>query len=220
MATEGLQRFIAVRGLKEGDRLPPERELAAELQISRRALRQELGHLELNGQIWRGKKNGTFLGRSAPASASGFGVDRSLMRASPIDIMECRLVLEPAMSALAATKATKADLDKIENAARRTTEITEDEGWSRWDSAFHLAIAEATRNDILRELIHAFNAARAQPQWSATRIALISADKRRQQASAHREVATAIRHRRSEEAGYAMRRHLIDVCNDLSGLFV
>jgi DNA-binding FadR family transcriptional regulator len=219
-ATEELERFIAEQGLKTGDRLPPERDLAAELNISRRALRQELGRLELNGEIWRGKKNGTFLGKAAPTLLVSSSVDRSLSRASPADIMECRLILEPAATALAASKATEADLAKIENCARRTGEITDDAEWSEWDSAFHSAVAAATRNDVLVELIRAFNLARRQPQWSETRIALVTHEKRKRQVAAHREISVALRRRSAEEAGLAMRRHLLQVRDDLSGLFV
>jgi DNA-binding FadR family transcriptional regulator len=219
-ATVVLTRFIAKHGLKSGDRLPPERDLATELQISRRALRQELGRLELVGEIWRGKKNGTFLGGTAPSLLASSSVDRSLSRASPADIMECRLILEPAAAALAASKATEADLAKIENCASRTGEITSDAGWSEWDSAFHSAVAAATRNEVLIELIRAFNVARRQPQWSETRLAQVTQEKRRRQAAAHREISVALRRRSTEEAGLAMRRHLLQVRDDLSGLFV
>ena len=199
--------------LKEGDRLPPERELAVELSISRRALRQALAQMELNGQVWRGKRNGTILGRRAPATASG--VDHSLARASPGDIMEARLTLEPVVAALAASKATAADLEKIENCARRTAEVTDDESWSRWDGAFHLAIAEATHNDVLEALITAFNTARTQPQWRSMRVSLVTPDMRRVTVAWHRAIADALRQRQPEEAGRAMRRHLLAVRDHL-----
>lgn len=72
------------------------------------------------------------------------------------------MTIEPAM-ALAALKATEADLVCIENCVRRTTEVSSDEHWVQWDGAFHFAITKATRNDILVAMKAAFNAARAAP---------------------------------------------------------
>jgi len=217
-AARGVLGYIARSNLKEGDRLPPERELAAELGISRRALRQVLARMELDGRIWRGKRNGTVLGRWAPPAASG--VDRSLAGASPADIMECRLMLEPAVASLAAAKATEADLAKIENCLHRTAEVVDDESWARWDGAFHSAIAEATRNEVFEALIRTFNTARARPQWSAMRSTLVTPEVRRRTVALHRAIWEALRQRQPEEAGRAMRRHMLAVRDNLHSLFV
>ena len=215
-AADSLQAFVAARALRDGDRLPPERDLAIALRISRRALRQTLAQMELDGEIWRGKRIGTFLGRRAPEIAAS--VDRSLARASPAEIMECRLMLEPAIASSAALKATEADLAKIESCLRRSTEVTDDESWSRWDGAFHSAIAEASRNAVLEEAVRAFNTARKQLQWSSMRVALVTPQKRRRQVAAHREILAALRKRQSNEAAHAMRRHLLSVWDDISGI--
>ncbi len=99
--------YIEEKALRNGERIPPERELAEMLGISRRAVRRSLEHLELEGQIWRGRRNGTFWGRRPPSAA--LGIERRLGRASPNDILEARLTLEPAIVALAATKASESE---------------------------------------------------------------------------------------------------------------
>jgi len=205
--------YIQQNTLKEGDRLPPERELAAELGISRRALRQCLTQMELEGQLWRGRRNGTILGR-APAAAA-VGMDRSFSMASPGDTMESRFAVEPAIAALAATKATEADLNAIETCMRRTAEVLNDDSWVQWDGAFHLAIAEATHNGIFVALVRAFNTARSKPAWSALRIASITADKRRNSVAHHRAILAALRQRSPDEASRAMRLHLASVQSNL-----
>src|ERR1700754_2621209 len=78
--TNELLAFIAQNELAEGDKLPPERELASELGISRRALRHLLTKMELDGQLWRGRRNGTFLGRRTTGPIS---VDQRIIRGSP-----------------------------------------------------------------------------------------------------------------------------------------
>lgn len=199
--------------LKDGDRLPPERDLAVELGVSRRALRQALAQMELEGQVWRGKRNGTILGSRAPISLSS--VDRSLSSSSPNDIMEARLVFEPAIAALSASKATASDLKSIENALRRTGEVTDDESWVQWDSAFHLAVAEATHNEIFVAMVVAFNVARAAPEWRSVRIAVVTPELRRDTVADHRLIWEALCRRQPDEARRAMRKHLVSVRHDI-----
>ncbi len=213
VALEAILAYIASEQLKDGDRLPPERDLAAQLGVSRRALRQALAQMEIQGEVWRGKRTGTILGRRAPLSA--MSVDRSFSRASPTDIMEARLNIEPTIAALAASKATASDLGKIENSMRRTSEVTDDESWMRWDGTFHLAIAEATRNDIFVAMVAAFNAARAQPDWRSLRVAAVTPDVRKITVDDHRAIWEAISGRQPEEARRQMRKHLASVNRDL-----
>ena len=78
------------------------------------------------------------------------------------------------MTAIAAVKASEADLLNIETCMRRTTEVRNDEDWIKWDGAFHSAIAKATRNDVLVGLITAFNQARSSGDWQALRLATIT----------------------------------------------
>ena len=207
-----VRAYVEQNALKDGDRLPPERELAATLGISRRAVRQHLTQMELEGQVWRGRRNGTILGR-APTIAAG--IDRSFATASPSDVMESRFAMEPAIAALAATKATEVDLKAIENCMRRTVEVTNDESWTQWDGAFHLAIAEATHNGIFVATVRAFNAARANTGWRAIRVASTNADRKRNAVAHHRAILTALRKRNPEEAFQAMRDHLATVKRNL-----
>jgi DNA-binding FadR family transcriptional regulator len=205
--------YVSKSDLKDGDRLPPERDLAIRLGVSRRALRQALAQMELEGQVWRGKRNGTILGSRAPTSL--LSVDRSMATASPSDIMEARLMFEPAIAALAASKATAVDLKSIENAFRRTAEVADDESWMQWDGAFHLAIAEATRNEIFVAMVAGFNVARAAPEWRAARIAVVTPDLRRDTVGDHRLIWEAVCSRQPDEARRAMRKHLLSVQHDI-----
>lgn len=185
-----LQSFIAANNLAEGDKLPPERELASELGISRRALRHLLTRMELDGHIWRGRRNGTFLGRRTVGPVS---VDQRILRGSPAAVLETRLVIEPSMTAVAAVKASEADLVYIETCMRRTTEVKNDDDWIQWDGAFHLAIAKATRNDVLVGLVTAFNEARSSGDWQALRLATITPEKRRRTIAHHRTICEMLR---------------------------
>lgn len=207
-----LLAFIAQNELAEGDKLPPERELASELGISRRALRHLLTRMELDGQLWRGRRNGTFLGRRTVGPVS---VDQRIIRGSPATVLETRLVVEPAMTAIAAVKASEADLANIETCMRRTAEVKNDEDWIKWDGAFHLAIAKATRNDVLVGLVTAFNEARSSGDWQALRLSTITPEKRRRTIAHHRAICDMLRKRSADDASRAMRDHLLNTQRNL-----
>ena len=207
-----LLTFIAQNGLGEGDKLPPERELAPEIGISRRALRHLLTRMELDGQIWRGRRNGTFLGRRTVGPLS---IDQRILRGSPASVLETRLVVEPAMTAIAAVKASESDLLNIETCMRRTAEVKNDEDWIKWDGAFHLGIAKATRNDVLVGLVTAFNEARSSGDWQALRLATITPEKRRRTIAHHRGICEMLRKRSAEDAARAMRDHLLNTQRNL-----
>src|ERR1700761_3549496 len=116
--TEQLVRQIkdwALRGLvKPGGRLPPERELAAALNVSRSALRQALKALQVMGLLDVKQGSGNYLSESA---------DRILRE--PIDLLmplrgisfaelfEARRSIEAEAAARAATRASEADIEKM-----------------------------------------------------------------------------------------------------------
>ena len=183
-----------------------------ELGISRRALRKILTQMELEGQLWRGRRNGTFLGRRTAGPVS---IERLIARGSPAAVLEARLAVEPSIAAIAAVNASEADLANIETCMRRTTEVKDDEAWVRWDGAFHLAIAEATRNDILVGLVTAFNAARSTGDWQALRLAAITPEKRRRSFAHHRAICETLRRRSADDAARAMRDHLLTTRRNL-----
>ena len=198
--------YIRRRGLRDGDRLPTELDLAAELGISRRGLRECLSRMELDGQIWRGRRTGTVVGtRRVPRLPS---VDRQLTRGSPSAILQARAVVEPAVATVAATSASETDLATVEHCLRRTAEAANDQDWVQWDGAFHLAIAEATRNEIFVALISGFNAIRARPAWRRLQATSITTEVRRTTVAHHRAIWTALAARSPDEAHRAMRAHM------------
>jgi DNA-binding FadR family transcriptional regulator len=208
-----LQRFVETSGLEEGDRLPPERELAAMLGISRRNLRRSLARMEVEGRVWRGVGRGTFLGaRPLPTRSV-----EAWELASPLQIIEARLALEPAIAAAAARNASTRDLASIDNCVRKNLEAGSDPDWGLWDAAFHRALAEATQNPILLSVMDGLAKARAQSEWGALRRATVDHEARRMYAAEHRGILEAVRRRDAEEAASAMRAHLRSVRDALFG---
>lgn len=212
--SDPLLRYLDEAGLKDGDRLPPERELAARLGISRRALRQKLLALELDGRIWRGVGRGTFLG-TKPIEAEG-GVLPDLSRVSPHVVLDARLRFEPIIAATAAMRATPHDLTLIDNCVRKNAEASDDRSWSRWDGAFHRTIAASTGNPIMLALAETLIAARQHKAWGTLRRARVDSALRRQSAHDHKQILEALVDRDPGAASDAMTEHLNRIAHMLT----
>lgn len=201
-----LEGHLRAQGLGDGDRLPPERSLAPALGVSRRALREALARLELQGRVWRGVGQGTWLGTrpGAPSAAAS----RAVAASHPLAIMEARLALEPALAALAALKATAEEIAAIARCAARGAETHDEVSWGHWDAGFHRAVAQASGNALLREAFAVIEACRARTEWGRLREVVATAALRRDAAQQHAAVADAIARRDTDAARQAMWIHL------------
>lgn len=132
-----------------GSRLPPERELAQQLGVSRPSLREALIALEIDGTIEIRMGSGIYvLTASKPAAAS-----RSL-GASPSEMIQARAVIESAVivqAAAAMTDEARDELRAILDAMGR--EIAEGRKPMEQDRQFHLAIAGLAGNSVLFEIV-------------------------------------------------------------------
>ncbi|MFC0402677.1 FadR/GntR family transcriptional regulator [Paraburkholderia rhizosphaerae] len=207
--TEVLDRvidYIARHELRDGDLLPAERKLAEDLSISRRELRGALASLEAAGRIWRGVGRGTYLGARPlkfSQKLSGLSVGTS-----PSDVAEMRVMIEPALVALATMKASPADLAELQKIARKNAATRDDYEWQQWDHRFHLLLAQATRNPAIIALLEAINGVRVQP---ALREKTVDHETRKHFAEQHQAIVAAMTARDSELAEQRMREHLLSV---------
>jgi DNA-binding FadR family transcriptional regulator len=207
-ALQALRGHLAGLSMPEGARLAPERDLAAKLGLSRRALREGLARLEQEGRLWRGVGQGTFLG-PRPASEPA----RVMPPGQPLDIMEARLALEPQLAGLAAVKGGAEHLAAIEQAVRRGSEAEDIEGWGRWDTALHRAVAQAAQNHLLLALFEQLESCRVRGEWSVMRAALVDEPVRHRGIAEHRRLLDAIAARDPAAAHAAMWDHLQSVAS-------
>jgi DNA-binding FadR family transcriptional regulator len=144
---ERLGTAIKVGLLAPGSRLPPERELAEQLAISRSTLRQALTALVQSGHLMaaRGRGGGTFVVDSPPLTL-GSVPDPAKMR----DILDYRVAIETGAALLAAERAQPEDLDRMREQVEVMAEPSDDfETYRRADIRFHIAMAEAARSHRL-----------------------------------------------------------------------
>jgi GntR family transcriptional repressor for pyruvate dehydrogenase complex len=144
---EDLKTMIASGELSPGTPLPAERQLIDRFSISRTTLRQAYRILENVGLIECLPGKGRFVRKSRIDRTSSGGVP--LQDESILELVEARMIFEPAIAAEAAKHASPSDLTKIRRILTKTSKDVESLAHrAECDYDFHLLMAEATHNFI------------------------------------------------------------------------
>ena len=157
---EQIRQAIVTGQLAQGDRLPPERELAEQFGVSRVTVRDALRGLEAMGliDVRVGARGGAFV--TAPTGAVvGQTMSDMLMMSvvTPEDVVEARLVVELGTVTLACARATDDDLAALRELEDRAAEALRDGTYTRelsWE--FHSLLAEAAENGALEGITQSF----------------------------------------------------------------
>lgn len=212
-ALSKLRSMIEEGSVRTSGRLPPERVLADEMQLSRRAVRHALDHLEAEGRITRQQGRGTLI-CDARASTLDLGTQLAKLT-NPIDTLEARMSIEPALARLAALRATQADFDKLFEAADASRTAADPIAYEHADAAFHRRIAIAARNPLLITIFEAVLHVASDRRWRHGRETGHCINNQARYAAAHRRIAVAIAERNPAAAEDAMRAHLATVQQQL-----
>jgi len=194
-------------------RLPPERDLAVTLGVSRAELRKALSALERDGVLWRHVGKGTFLG-SRPIDTVA-DVAAMTRRTNPSEVMQARLSLEPEIVRLAALNATAADVAEMRNCIARTHQAETWRQYEAWDNRLHRTIGEAAQNGLLLGLLDTLNAVRRAVTWGRLRQEPLRPSPDHHSFAEHDEIVQAIADRDPARAAAAMRAHLRSVGRNL-----
>jgi GntR family transcriptional regulator, uxu operon transcriptional repressor len=202
-------------GVPAGGRLANERRLAAELGVTRSAVRHGLAVLEAQGKISREVGRGTFLVDTGE-HPDGFGLS-PLIDVGPADVMAVRRLVEPQAMALVVAWATPRDFEEMERclAGGATAESYED--FEVWDLALHRCVFAAGHSQLLMRLYDVIEASRQGRMWGDLKRRADSRHNRELYQEDHRELVAALRARDTERAAAAMRTHLGRVEANLLG---
>lgn len=214
-AISRLNELLATGDYPPASRLPPERDLARRLRLSRSALREGLEVLEAEGKIWRHVGRGTFVGsRPLPDPVS---LSLITAQTSPSEMLETRLVLEPLLAGLAAMRASDAEISHMRYLLAKSEAARDARTWDLWDGRLHRAVAQAAHNALLLSIFDAFNAMRKQARWSRLRQAALTSERHRTYCDHHRAYVAAIQERDAATAEAAMRKHIRAVREGMIG---
>jgi GntR family transcriptional regulator, transcriptional repressor for pyruvate dehydrogenase complex len=147
---ERLGTAIRVGLLAPGSKLPSERELAAELGISRSTLRQALTTLVQSGHLisLRGRRGGTFVADEPPLAEPG-ARDADILGEDAWATLHHRVAIEAGAVLLACERCGPDDLDRLDALTQRMAEAGDFEDYRRADIRFHIGVAEAARSPRL-----------------------------------------------------------------------
>jgi GntR family transcriptional repressor for pyruvate dehydrogenase complex len=202
---ERIEELLAHDQLSAGSRLPPERELAQMLGVSRPALREAVKILAARGWLVVRHGQGVFVAQSAEGAMRA---RLSSLEVSLQDLFAMREVLEVAAAGWAAERTTDLEilelaeaLERIEQARKKPVDF---DNLAKLDADFHLRIVEVAKNSFLSQTVGVLQEILSRGMESTLQIP------RRFQVSQaeHREIYAAISQRDSEAAKAAALRHV------------
>lgn len=203
VATE-LRRSIEQGSYQRFERLPPSRQLAEEMGVARNTLRDALYQLEKEGLLETRAGSGTYV-----TIEQGEVVPNAVGDATPLELIDARFALEPHICRLCVLHGRREDFELLEDLCRRMETSTHDPiSFSEADTAFHRALASATRNNLLVWLIGQINTVRSLDEWNRMRHLTLDEAIIRQYNAQHREILNALRSREPERAAVKMKEHL------------
>ncbi|CUH40221.1 Putative L-lactate dehydrogenase operon regulatory protein [Jannaschia seosinensis] len=214
MADEGglverLSELLASGEVPVDGRLPAERDLAERFSVSRAKLRLALDRLEKEGTIYRRQGRGTFA--APPVSHGSTALCRLAREATPQDVMEVRLEIEPALAAHAATRARNGDLARLEQLMLATIDLAERATYETADDIFHYNIAVLARNPLFLEIYDSIRTVRKLAAWGNIRRESHTPEVMAKFGEQHRALFAAISSRDGPKAARLMEEHLRDV---------
>ena len=205
-----LEHLILARELEIGDALPAERELAAQLQVSRNILREAISMVAQKGLLEIRSGSGTYVVRpSAEFLRDSLDFFIHFNRSALFDLVEARRCLEGEIAALAAERATPTDLESF-SAHLEILEgaVNDPEAYVEADIDFHEALARTAKNEILQLLLGSIRGALREN----IRVLITHHPTALEEAMTyHRRIVQAVHQHEPQAARLAMREHLDSV---------
>ena len=211
-----IMNLIENNKLKPGDKLPPERELAEKLSISRGSLREAFRVLESRGLIKSKPGGGRYIREIRKNGNNTENIILSLEKSSILELLEAREIFEVKIVKLAAQRATVEDIKSIEKALNKMNEKEElkDDKKTESDTEFHLAIAAASHNfvfvNIIKLHLDLLRDIREKTQQIPGR--------REERWCEHQAILQAIKGHDTKKAGEAMLKHLRNIREIVVGI--
>lgn len=155
LTVEQLATAIRLGAFRDGDLLPPERELAERLAVSRSTLREAIAALRDAGLVTtrRGRGGGTMVTYAGETPGAG-GPEAELSAAAIADVLDFRQVVEPGAAGLAATRTLSANQRAwLLSCAAQVREAPDPAAYQVNDSRLHLALATLSDCPMLLEAV-------------------------------------------------------------------
>ena len=207
--------------LRIGDKLPTENELAELYKVSRTVIREAIKALKEKGWVETHVAKGTYVVQNVAK-----GVENSFdvaVRMKPEDrfrnLIQVRRILEPEIAALAASSASQEDIARMRQAVEQMEKAMESkndiDAFLEGDFVFHMAMADATGNELIRLIIApVVNLMRDIQTYHLSNV--VGGNQRSQHN--HKRIMEAIERHDPEAARACMFDHIIQVRDDIENM--
>ncbi len=204
VTADNLIEHILNHNMQPGDKLPTESELTQLLGVGRSTVREAVRRLATRNILEVHQGSGIFMSnkRGVPEDPLGVTLMGDDMQAA-LQLSDVRLTLEPEFAAIAAMKATKAQLTRLQECCALVEECMQrGENYRKADIDFHCCVAECSGNQILENIVPVIS--------SSIRISIQKTDDAYRQYTfeEHRQILAAILRRDPIGARYCMAAHL------------
>ncbi|WP_416308164.1 FadR/GntR family transcriptional regulator [Neptunicella sp. SCSIO 80796] len=202
---EQLRKLVDRGVIKPGERFPSERELAEQLGVSRPTIREAMIALELSGVIEIRTGSGIYVSNQKSKIELDFA-DKGI---GLFEILEIRYIIEAEACALAASRITDEQLDRLRDAVKEMEEEEKKPDASeKADCKFHLIIAEAAQNSAILAVVNWLWELRNQSELSSAFLEQIREEGVHPSIAEHHKILQALEQRNPEKARIAMKMHI------------
>ncbi len=221
-AAEQIVEAIRRGRYKVGDKLPPEREIAEQMGVSRPSVREAISALQIAGILESRPGDGTYVVRVPQSLEEQYPALVLLEQSESLaEAFEARRALEESVVRLACEKATPEDLKRIGRELRdmaRAAQAQNFDAFMEANQRFHRAIAEATHNSLLLRALEPLLEVMRQRLPRELRGKYYREDARKFERTyeIHRRIFEALAARDAARAARAVRRHFDVLERDLN----
>lgn len=190
------------------DKLPSEKEICAELNVSRSVVREAIIMLEVEGYVEAKKGSGIHI-LSTSADNLVFNLENNInfLSTGPFELLQARQLIESHIAEFAATQITKEDIIKLLT-IQKQSELDDCTRDSNWDYEFHIYIAKITKNSALITIIETMCQQRKQNHLWNKLHEHIEASQITSWSEQHKDIIDALIRKDPKAAKEAMWQHL------------
>ncbi|BAU29828.1 GntR family transcriptional repressor for pyruvate dehydrogenase complex [Aneurinibacillus soli] len=210
---EQLEKLVENGSLEPGTRLPTIDRLAEQYQVGKSTIREALSQLKARGLIESRQGEGTFVKKSASAALKAIPPIIASNHEELVKLMQVRQIVESGCAELAAMNRDEADIQRLSSIINSMEAALTDEEMSRlYDIEFHIAIAYATKNQYLQNMMESISEALNLTIRDSRNLWLYENESTTARLyHEHLEVFEAIQNQDSGEARRLIEQHLIRV---------
>jgi DNA-binding FadR family transcriptional regulator len=214
---ETLLSNLRSRTWRAGHQLPTERALGQQFGLSRSTVRRVLLEFKRKQLITQTVGSGTFVSDKVHEALSGLAPASVAHAVSPAELMNARLLLEPALIEAVIGSATAADFARMDECNANAEAAASLEDFEHWDGQLHEAIAAAAHNGFIASVFRLMSEVRANGEWGVLKRRSATPARRLEYQHEHRALVAALKDRDVERARALCIAHLRHVRINLLG---